>query len=105
MRAERPSRARSSANENSPGTGCCGGIGSGGLKPGGFSVEPGCGVVELGVFGAIAVTGFLAEAFRIARPGGRVLLLDLSEHREAWVQNTLGDRWLGFDEDTLRRLP
>ncbi len=46
----------------------------------------------------------LAEAFRIARPGGRVLLLDLSEHREAWVQNTLGDRWLGFDEDTLRRL-
>ena len=45
----------------------------------------------------------LAEAFRIARPGGRVLLLDLSEHREAWVQNTLGDRWLGFDEDTLRR--
>lgn len=46
----------------------------------------------------------LREAFRILRPAGRLLLLDLKTHSEQWVRTTLGDHWLGFSEDELRRL-
>lgn len=46
----------------------------------------------------------LAEARRIVRPAGRVLVLDLREHGETWVRAKLGDRWLGFSEDRLRAL-
>jgi SAM-dependent methyltransferase len=46
----------------------------------------------------------VAEAVRIVVPGGRVLVLDLRRHDEQWVRDTLGDTWLGFDDDQLRRL-
>ena len=46
----------------------------------------------------------LAEAHRIVKPGGRLLVLDLREHAEAWVRTKLGDRWLGFSEPQLRAL-
>ena len=46
----------------------------------------------------------LAEAVRIVRPGGRVLLLELRQHDESWVRDRLGDKWLGFDDDELKRL-
>jgi ArsR family transcriptional regulator len=46
----------------------------------------------------------LAEAWRILRPDGRVLVLDLREHGETWVRAKLGDRWLGFADDRLRSL-
>ena len=46
----------------------------------------------------------LAEAARIVVAGGRVLVLDLRRHEEEWVRETLGDRWLGFDDDELRGL-
>ena len=46
----------------------------------------------------------IAEAGRILVPGGRVLLLDLREHDQAWVKERLGDRWTGFSEETLRQL-
>jgi len=46
----------------------------------------------------------MREAARIVVPGGRVLVLDLREHGEEWVRERLGDRWLGFTDETLRQL-
>ena len=46
----------------------------------------------------------VAEAARITAPGGRVLVLDLRTHHEAWVHNKLGDRVLGFTDAELKRM-
>ena len=46
----------------------------------------------------------VAEAARITVPGGRVLILDLREHREDWVKAKLGDRALGFNDGELKRM-
>jgi ArsR family transcriptional regulator len=46
----------------------------------------------------------LAEAARIVKPGGRVLVLDLRTHEELWVKTRLGDKWLGFDDEELKAL-
>ena len=45
----------------------------------------------------------VAEAARILRPGGRVLVLDLREHDQEWVRDRVGDRWLGFKDEDLER--
>ncbi len=44
----------------------------------------------------------IAEAARVVRPGGQVLILELRSHEESWVREQLGDRWLGFDDEQLR---
>lgn len=45
----------------------------------------------------------VAQAARVVRPGGRVLILDLRTHEETWVREQLGDKWLGFEDEALRR--
>lgn len=46
----------------------------------------------------------LAEAERVLRPGGKLLVLDLRQHDQAWVRETLGDRWLGFKDVELKKM-
>ena len=53
---------------------------------------------------AVSPARAVAEAARITVPGGRVLVLDLREHREEWVRAKLGDRTLGFNDGELKRM-
>ena len=45
----------------------------------------------------------LAEAGRIARPGGRLVVIDLAAHNLEWTREKLADHWLGFDRRELER--
>jgi 2-polyprenyl-3-methyl-5-hydroxy-6-metoxy-1,4-benzoquinol methylase len=43
----------------------------------------------------------LGDAVRALKPGGTVLLLELRAHGQDWVRERLGDRWLGFRDESL----
>ncbi|MEM6911577.1 MAG: metalloregulator ArsR/SmtB family transcription factor [Verrucomicrobiota bacterium] len=47
--------------------------------------------------------GAVKEAFRIVRPGGRVVILDLLKHNFEEARELYADLWLGFAEVDLHR--
>jgi ArsR family transcriptional regulator len=46
----------------------------------------------------------LAEAARVLRPGGRLLIVDMLPHDREEYRQLMGHVWLGFGDDQLRRL-
>ena len=45
--------------------------------------------------------GAISELCRITRPGGRVILLDLVAHGQAWMLEEMAHRWLGFEKHSI----
>ena len=45
----------------------------------------------------------IASAYKMLKPGGQVMILDLAKHRFAKAQEHYGDRWPGFAESDLHR--
>jgi ArsR family transcriptional regulator len=45
----------------------------------------------------------IAEASRVLKPGGRLLLVDMSPHEREEYRQQMGHVWLGFSEDQISR--
>ncbi len=44
----------------------------------------------------------VAEAARVLKRGGRLVLLDLMRHEQEWTREQWADQWLGFEPDEVR---
>jgi ubiquinone/menaquinone biosynthesis C-methylase UbiE/DNA-binding transcriptional ArsR family regulator len=46
----------------------------------------------------------IAEAHRALKPGGRLLIVDMTPHHREEYRQQMGHVWLGFSDDQMRRL-
>jgi ArsR family transcriptional regulator len=46
----------------------------------------------------------LADAARVLRPGGRLLIADMLQHDREEYRQQMGHVWLGFGDEQIRRL-
>jgi ubiquinone/menaquinone biosynthesis C-methylase UbiE len=44
----------------------------------------------------------IVEMVRVLKPGGKLVITDLDTHEEAWMRQTMSDRWLGFARQDMQ---
>lgn len=45
----------------------------------------------------------IREMTRILKPGGKLVITDLDSHDQAWMQEAMADKWLGFERKDVQK--
>lgn len=64
--------------------------------------EVDCILINMALHHLAAPEKCLAEAARVLKSGGTLLIVDLAAHNDETLRTRFGDRWLGFDPEDLK---